>query len=175
MGVPVVQTLHGPNFFCPTSWGNMKKDSSPCRLGVSLKCVTGQCIAAWQYPIILNLFSKIIPLLDKVTVFHCPSENIQKVVKRFRFDNTQIVRLGLRCIFTNINMKDHFDAKTILFIGSLHPVKGLDYLLDAVLMLVPRLPGIRLLIAGRGPYEEYYKNKVRNLGIERNVVFSDAT
>ena len=169
--IPVIQTLHGPNFFCPTSWGNMKKDSSRCDLGVSLKCVTGGCIPAWQYPMIYNLFSKMPELLKKVTFFHCPSKNIENVAQHFGFTNTKIVSLGLRENFTNVLPKAHFRGDTLLFIGSLHFVKGLDYLLQAMSKIVKTNPQVKLSIAGRGPSEKNYRYMVSDLGLEKNVDF----
>lgn len=169
--IPVIQTLHGPNFFCPTSWGNIKKDSSPCDLGVSLKCVTSGCIPAWQYPMMYNMFSKIPELLAKVTLFHCPSKNIENVAHHFGFTNTKIIPLGLRENFTNILPKVDFKGNKILFIGSLHPVKGLDYLLEAMIKIVDINPQVKLFIAGRGASEKFYRNKVSDLGLEKNINF----
>ncbi|HIP12507.1 MAG TPA: glycosyltransferase family 1 protein, partial [Arcobacter sp.] len=169
--IPVIQTLHGPNFFCPTSWGNMKKDSSPCDLGVSLKCVAGGCIPIWQYPIMYNLFSKMPKLLEKVTLFHCPSKNIEKVSQHFGFTNTKIISLGLRENFTNISPKTNFKGNKILFIGSLHAVKGLDYLLESMIKIIKINPQVKLLIAGRGPSEKFYRHMVTNLKLEKNIEF----
>ena len=169
--VPVIQTLHGPNFFCPTSWGNMKKDSSPCDLGVSLKCVTGGCVSVWQYPMMYNLFSKMPNLLKKVTLFHCPSRNIEQVAEHFGFSNTKIVSLGLRKNFTNLVPKINFEGKKLLFIGSLSPVKGLDYLLEAIQEIIQYNSTIKLYIAGRGPLDHFYKDMALKLGLENNVEF----
>ena len=169
--IPVIQSLHGPNFFCPTSWGNMKKDSTPCDLGVSFKCVSGGCVPLWQYPMIYNLFSKIPDLLKKVTVFHCPSIYIEKVVNHFGFKNTKFVPLGLRDNFSHIPSKIGFDGNKILFIGSLHPVKGLDYLLQAMKIIIIHNPEVKLFIAGNGPYEKTYKEMAKNFNLEKNIKF----
>lgn len=169
--IPIIQTLHGPNFFCPTSWGNLKKDSSFCSLGISSKCMTSGCIPFWQYPLQYNLFSEIPELLKKITLFHCPSKNIQKVAHSFGFSNTEIVPLGLRKNFTNIKLFKRKQSNKILFIGSLHPVKGLDYLLLAMQNIIIKNPQVQLLIAGKGSYETKYKEKVLELKIEKNVQF----
>jgi glycosyltransferase involved in cell wall biosynthesis len=169
--IPTIQTLHGPNFFCPTSWGNMKKDSSFCDLGISLKCITSGCVPVWQYPMMYNLFSKTPKLLKKVTLFHCPSKNIEKVAQHFGFENTKIVPLGLRKQFTNLLPKSDFDGNKILFIGSLHEVKGLDYLLKAMVEIVKIDSDIKLFIAGRGQSEKIYKKMTIDLKLEKNVEF----
>lgn len=169
--IPVVQTLHGPNFFCPTSWGNLRKDSSPCDLGCSLKCVTSGCIPVWQYPMIASLFGQIPNLLKKVSVFHCPSKNIESVVQSFGFANTCRIPLGLRPEFSNVPPKEIFLAKKLLFIGSLHPVKGLDYLLQAMVEIVESEPEISLSVAGRGDFLEYYKSMAKDLGVSQSVNF----
>lgn len=169
--IPLIQTLHGPNFFCPTSWGNMKVDSKPCKLGCSIKCVTGGCVSAWQYPLLKNLFQKIPKFLTKVDVFHCPSVNILNVVESFGFTNTSVIPLGLRDEFTKIGRKLEFSGNKILFIGSLHEVKGLDYLINAMVKIKKVIPDIKLYIAGRGSSLPKYKEMVSSLKLLENIEF----
>ncbi|WP_407330999.1 glycosyltransferase family 4 protein [Enterovibrio sp. 27052020O] len=169
--IPVIQTLHGPNFYCPTSWGNIRGTSEQCELGCGLKCVTKKCIPSWQYPLVSNLFSKYPKLLSKVTVFHCPSEYIEKISHRFGFTNTIRIPLGLREQFTSINNKRLFEGNKLLFIGSMHEVKGLDYLIDCMKDVLKVIPHVKLLVAGSGPQAEKYRNMAIETGLEDSVIF----
>ncbi len=75
--IPVVQSLHGPNFFCATSWGCIKSDSSPCDLGISEKCYKNKCVSLPVYKLYNKLDEKLrIQLKNKVSIFHCSSQNI---------------------------------------------------------------------------------------------------
>jgi glycosyltransferase involved in cell wall biosynthesis len=46
-----------------------------------------------------------------------------------------------------------FDAQIVLFVGRLHPVKGLEELLNAVALRASSQPKLRLVLVGEGPLE----------------------
>jgi glycosyltransferase involved in cell wall biosynthesis len=56
-------------------------------------------------------------------------------------------------------------------IGSLYPVKGHTYLLDAMPIVLRQHPNTMLLIAGRGELEVPLKEQAKRLGIENHVRF----
>jgi len=62
-------------------------------------------------------------------------------------------------------------APVILFFGRLVPEKGVQVLLESMPRLVKRVPGVRLLVAGRGPYEEHLRSLSGRLGINDRVSF----
>ena len=47
--------------------------------------------------------------------------------------------------------------KIILYSGRIDPIKGLDYLCDAFELLLEKIPGCRLVIAGNGSFESLIK------------------
>lgn len=59
------------------------------------------------------------------------------------------------------------DAPVVLFMGRLHPVKGLDLLIPAFDALRRRVPDVQLVIAG--PENDGYGLKVRNWVLERKL------
>jgi glycosyltransferase involved in cell wall biosynthesis len=54
-------------------------------------------------------------------------------------------------------------------VGSLYPVKGHRFLLDAMPAVIERFPNTVLIIAGRGELEVPLKDQAKSLGIEHNV------
>lgn len=56
-------------------------------------------------------------------------------------------------------------------VGSLYPVKGHTFLLDAMPAVLQRFPNTVLIIAGRGELEVTLKNQAKRLGIEEKVRF----
>jgi len=171
--IPVVQTLHGPNFFCATSWGCIKSDSSPCELGISSKCYKNKCVSFPVYQFYRTLDSQLQSLLkEKVAFFHCPSQNILNVAKSHGFSNCVLIPLGIRDEFLKItNPQKDYNNYKVVFIGKIHPVKGLDVLLEAFQSVVEKIPQAILNIAGSGSHKEFYKNKVRKLNLSGNVNF----
>ncbi|MEW6424397.1 MAG: 1,4-alpha-glucan branching protein domain-containing protein [Bacillota bacterium] len=59
----------------------------------------------------------------------------------------------------------------ILFFGRLVPEKGVQVLLRALPAVAARVPGARLLVAGRGPYEDYLRGLAGRLGVGERVRF----
>ncbi|MCS6305653.1 MAG: glycosyltransferase family 4 protein [Nitrospira sp.] len=54
-------------------------------------------------------------------------------------------------------------------VGSLYPVKGHTFLLDAMQAVLERFPNTVLIIAGRGELEVPLKDQAKSLGIEQNI------
>jgi glycosyltransferase involved in cell wall biosynthesis len=63
------------------------------------------------------------------------------------------------------------DAPTVVFVGNLKPVKGLDNLITAVSLLRGRGSDVRLHLVGRGPLEAGLRRKTTESGLERIVRF----
>ena len=64
--------------------------------------------------------------------------------------------------------------EVLLFVGRLSREKGLDMLLQAFILIQELRPGVRLLLLGRGPYEEALKAKQAKLGLKNLVIFAGA-
>jgi len=62
----------------------------------------------------------------------------------------------------------------LLFVGRLVPKKGLNYLLDALSILIKEQPKLTLNIVGFGPEENNLKKQVKQLKLEENVNFLGA-
>jgi glycosyltransferase involved in cell wall biosynthesis len=72
----------------------------------------------------------------------------------------------------NPNIKRHHNE--LLFVGRLVPKKGLNFLLDALAILVNERPELRLNIVGFGPEESVLKQQVARLNLGKNVNFLGA-
>ena len=59
----------------------------------------------------------------------------------------------------------------VLFLGRLVPEKGVQILLAALPSVVRRAPGVRLVVAGHGHYEDYLRNLADWLGVREQVDF----
>ncbi|NOR68346.1 MAG: glycosyltransferase, partial [Methylomarinum sp.] len=58
------------------------------------------------------------------------------------------------------------------FIGSFYAYEGIPFILDAFPEILKRQPNISLLLVGGGPQEQLIKDKVKQLHLESNVVFT---
>ncbi|MCW3133200.1 MAG: glycosyltransferase family 4 protein [Methanophagales archaeon] len=66
------------------------------------------------------------------------------------------------------------EEKTLFFLSSLdefHRYKGLDYLLEGLIIIKKRIQDVKLIIGGEGKLLNYYKQRVILMGLEDNVEF----
>lgn len=76
---------------------------------------------------------------------------------------------------TAVDIKDTFypmpsNEEYLLVVSRLAADKGLDFLLDAMSLVVKDLPNIKLLIKGDGPYRHKVEEKIKKLNLIGNVV-----
>jgi glycogen(starch) synthase len=64
------------------------------------------------------------------------------------------------------------DERIILFVGRLVQEKGVHLLIDAVPKILHYYPKAKFVIAGRGPAEDYLRNKAVDLGIANRIYFT---
>jgi glycosyltransferase involved in cell wall biosynthesis len=68
-------------------------------------------------------------------------------------------------------VEDKYRDNLILFVGSLIPIKGVRYLLEAMPEVLRSFPEYRLVIVGDGPEAGALKRRANELGISNNVEF----
>ena len=65
------------------------------------------------------------------------------------------------------------EGKTVVgFAGSFYGYEGLDLLIEAVALLVPRWPDLRILLVGGGPQEQALKTLAGERGLSDRVIFA---
>lgn len=63
------------------------------------------------------------------------------------------------------------DEMIIGIVARLSDVKGINYLIEAMPIILTKIHHIKLLIVGRGKEEEYLEKMVKNLSLQDNVMF----
>lgn len=88
------------------------------------------------------------PALKYASCFHATAESEYEAIRRLGFRQpVAIIPNGID-IPAAATKKQRGDSRTLLFLGRLHPVKGLDMLLPAWGRVQDRFPEWRLIIAG---------------------------
>ncbi|UZH54652.1 glycosyltransferase family 4 protein [Salinimicrobium tongyeongense] len=170
-GVPVIQTLHGPNLFCATSWGGLKT-SGPCELKIDPKCYVRGCTSLINTGLYWQLQSRYWASLEnKISAFHCPSLNILNTAKRLGLSNSKYIPLGIDQIFMEEPRRIETLRPTLLFAGALAEQKGVKFLLPALAEIKKDFPTVLLKIAGRGNLLSLLKDEVERLDLGKHVEF----
>ncbi len=171
-GHKVIQTLHGSNLFCATSWGCLSSDSQDCELGIGLKCYLRKCVSLPICLLYKFLDFNTSSLIKKVvTVFRCPSRHIRETALSLGYRPAEYIPLPISGDF---NLADtNFPPKppVILFVGSMAVHKGVDVLLDAFRIVQKRLSSAKLVYAGEGEMLAELRQKADVMGISNDVDF----
>lgn len=73
--------------------------------------------------------------------------------------------------FKPMKTPEEKSEQIVLYIGGLERAKGLGVLLRAFRIVISRVNKVKLLIGGKGPHEQYFKDLVSKLNIGRFVKF----
>jgi len=109
---------------------------------------------------VMGLFLKFITrfLLKHADEIIVLGENQKKIVRKLGYKQKIIVsRIGAYDFFTNNKNNFATEHKTMLFFGRIKDYKGLDYLLDACILLKNNGEKFKLIIVGEGEIEKYMK------------------
>lgn len=167
LGYRVIMTLHGPNLFCATSWGNLKADSLECELGIGLKCWTRRCMPLSNTLLYTQLFARLrTSLTSGDFLFHCPSRHIQEKIEGLKFGPSFQMPLGIDQIFMDCEPAKHDGRPTIVYAGALIDAKGVLLLPDALQRIRQQIPDVKLVVCGTGVAAE----RLRTEFVNRNLM-----
>jgi glycosyltransferase involved in cell wall biosynthesis len=170
--IPVIQTLHGPNLFCATSWGCLSKDSSDCELGVGAKCASRGCVSRVMLPLHLSMHTRLKDLVMKsVSLFHCISRHLTATTRDLGYGPVIYLPPAVGRQFIDAEPATHSGRPTVLYVGVLDQVKGVDVLVEAFQAIARRVPDAELLLAGKGRLEPRLKEMVAAAGLNSQVRF----
>jgi glycosyltransferase involved in cell wall biosynthesis len=113
------------------------------------------------------------PALEHAACFHATAESEYEDIRRLGFRQpVAIIPNGID--IPALDAKTHSDSRTLLFLGRIHPKKGLDLLLPAWQQVQNRFPEWRMVIAGsdngyfgESGYLNELQNLVQKLGLKR--------
>jgi len=161
---------------------------SPAIIGIFAKLLYGKKVVVKISGGDLGLVNQVIrrKLLSAVNVFIALTDEMRAKLIRCGFPEAKIVIIP-NGVDTNrymplsrkakLSMREKLglpiDEKLIIFVGRLHPVKGLDTLLYAWQKISQSIGTnkARLLILGEGPQEPFPRQLVSQLGLEATILF----
>lgn len=89
-------------------------------------------------------------------------------------DFTRLSNRNFNIVYSRDNLKLNESDFLVIASHRFVKVKGLDYLIEAVIQLVPQYPQLKLLLVGNGPLENVFKSIVIKNCMENNIfIFSE--
>ena len=138
-------------------------------------------------------------LVEYLTNFYCgttatelivPTTKIYKLFKeKYKFEkNINIIPTGIdveRFFKENLDQKNIDELKktlkldkkdfVLLFVGRLAEEKNIKFILESHKELIKKHKNIKLIIVGDGPDKEKYEEYTKELGLEKNIIFTGKT
>ena len=171
-GRRAVQTLHGPSLLCATSWGNLRRDSTPCELGIGMKCWRRRCMPLTGALLYAHMNVGVSSRLrTSVDWFHCPSVQIQSRAEALGYTPTRYIPHGIDEPFVACEPATHDGLPVVLYVGALAEQKGVMYLPPALEIIRSAVPGVRLVLVGRGACEVPLRREFERRGLTEHVEF----
>ncbi|MCD6264956.1 MAG: glycosyltransferase [Deltaproteobacteria bacterium] len=150
-----------------------------CRYIYGVPCVTtihGSDIYGLRLPLINALNAKVIQCSNACTANSKLTGRASREISS-RGD-IEIIPMGIDPSFFkrsrevgHLRKRFGVGGKSILFVGRLIDLKGIDYLIKAVPKVLERYPKTKLLLVGSGPQKDRLINLSRSLGITNTVLF----
>jgi glycosyltransferase involved in cell wall biosynthesis len=168
---PVVQTVHDFSPICPTGW-NLHSDGQPCATGFQSACF-------WQhnrgynplaYLALVFSFQRMRKLLKQsVRKFIAPSPMLEHYLRLNQFGAT----LYLPPFIKQQQPPTYSDVRAnyFLYVGQLEIQKGVDILVDEFALACQQNKSLVLKIAGTGSQKNSLQQKVKQLKLEKNIIF----
>lgn len=111
-------------------------------------------------------------VLSKVPNIVVCSPQMKELVRNMTNSKIHVIPNGID--FEDIpNIQSHksIEHPSILYVGGLTKIKGVDILLNAVPLIIKKIPNLHIYITGSGPEEDNLKKVVKRLNMEENVKF----
>ena len=125
--------------------------------------------------LVLYLINLLLPVIYKTKSIITISNSGLKELSELGFDPKKIF-VVYPCVSSEfdrlVDLTPNFQRPNynIVYLGRLKKYKGIEIILDAVSLLIKKLP-IKFVVIGKGSYEPDLKKKVQQLGIKQNVSF----
>jgi glycosyltransferase involved in cell wall biosynthesis len=101
-----------------------------------------------------------------IRLFKIPKEKIRVIP-----EGVDLEKFNRSVDTSDINEKLGNERK-ILFVGNLHPNKGVHFLIKSFALVKSRIKDVKLVIVGDGPLKHYLINLTKRLNIEKDVIFA---
>ena len=167
--IPVVQTIHNFRLLCPgATFTRNNKICEKCVSGglmnsIKYKCYRNSRIQTIVSASILKIH-RVLGIYDKIDGYIALTNFNKKKLSSLVDSNKIFVKPNFVSI--NNNSNNVYKREYFLYLGRLDKIKGVDLILKAW----KQLNGIKLLIVGKGPDEDFLKEYVRLNNIS-NVEF----
>ena len=169
---PTVRFIHDPTLCCFRDWKLLPGLEELCPYRVGWRCYFTGCLR--DFPVrpakailLKKLEMRTHRCIDRILVASKYMKNL------LVFNGISENKISILPYFTNLptieDMESEPSEDIILFVGLMHPIKGVDKLIKALALVKNRFSAY---LIGEGPYLEQYRQLAAAEGISDRVIFS---
>jgi len=120
---------------------------------------------------LLSMISK--PILQNADAVLALTEDMKKEMQRVCPREISVIPNGisLERFRVSSGCREEKSTRTVIFVGRLHPVKGVQYLIEAMAIVHQKIPDIKLVIVGDGTERPILEKRVRELDLNECIQF----
>ncbi len=170
---PVVMTAHDAKLFCPLSTLTLPNGAS-CEGGILPRCQFTGCNVGRSLPYRIHQINRFMhDVQPHIRTFLAPSLSTTALLDRFGFRPARRLPSFIREpeVLPPLSDAEPKGTPVIGVLTRLHFHKGVQTVLEAFVRVQREMPKARLVIAGRGPYENALKRRAEELHLEGAVEF----
>lgn len=163
-----IRHIQDPSFVCFTHW-KLLSNFDLCIDPLGFKCISRGCIKARGG--FSNLYRKYqeIQIHKKIDRILVSSYYVKWMLEQVSIQSEKIDVIHPFTSMPELRTGNFSDENIVLFVGKMHPIKGVDFLLRALSQADADYKGI---FVGEGEYLDSYKALAKKLGIEKKVEFT---
>lgn len=172
LDVPLVMTAHDAKLVCPIAT-LVLPDGKLCEGRILPRCQLTGCAVGWGLPYKLEMdrvFRK--KVAPRIRLFIAPSRAAAGFLERHEFRPTSVLPPFIEVPKEVARAPTPWPSggpPTVGFLGRLETYKGGSTLLTAVAKARAKRPDLHLVIAGRGPALEGWKEEAKKLGLKEGT------
>lgn len=167
--IPVLQSLHDYTIICPLG-SCIDNKNMECHGTFSIKCI--RCLPFVHFLVYAIFFQYKVKFTRKVIKsFATGSKKFIDKLRKHNFYNVYWLPYFVDSSYQKKVKKIKKEENTILFVGRFREEKGAQYLIEAMPLILKKIPKAKLIMVGEGIIENFLKKRVRELGISANVNF----
>jgi glycosyltransferase involved in cell wall biosynthesis len=120
---------------------------------------------------LLSMISK--PIIQNADTVLALTEDMKQEIQNIYNRETIVVPNGIDLMGFKYSSRCSKErgSRTVIFVGRLHPVKGVQYLIEAMTIVHQRMPDIKLIIVGDGTERSNLKRLVEELDLNDCIQF----
>lgn len=167
---PTLRHVQDPTFTCFRHWKLLPGSLDLCTVPLGLRCIFKGCLEKNPVHSIYQIIRKYdgIRIHKKVDQILVSSSYVKWMLLQLGLPREKITVIHPFTKLPDLGYDSFKDQNIVLFIGKMHPIKGVDHLLHALSLINT---DYKAVLIGNGEYLEEYKALAIELGLEKKVDF----